>query len=145
MGNFLEGSRETSARPEVVWDIIANVDAWPETFTPYLEEAHLEGDIEVGAKGWVQTKIPIPRSHFEITGVDEGRSWEWTGKIMWLTMRFDHVVEPIDDSLTRIFFDVDVDGPMAGAFRPIPRTQYRPNMNLALDTLVTEAEIRSSG
>lgn len=144
MGNFLEASRETSADPAVVWDILANVDAWPETFTPYLKEAHLEGDIEVGSKGWVQTRIPIPRSHFEITSVEDRRSWAWTGKIMWLTMRFDHVVEATGDSLTRIFFDVDVDGPIAGLLRPVLRLQYRPNMNLALDTLVAEAEKRSS-
>lgn len=142
MGNFLEGSRETSARPEVVWDILADVDAWPETFAPHLEEAHLEGGIEVGAKGWVQTRIPIPRSHFVVTSVEERRSWTWTGKIMWLTMRFGHIVEAIDDSRTRILFDIDVDGPMAGVFRPLFRLQYRPNMNLALDRLVREAEKR---
>ena len=140
MGNFLVGSRETTASPQVVWAILANVDAWPDTFTPYLREAHLDGDIAVGSKGWVQTKIPIPKSHFEITSVDAGRSWAWTGKIMWLTMRFDHVVEPIGDSRTRIFFDVDVDGPMSRVLRPLFRLQYRPNMNLALDTLVAEAE-----
>lgn len=144
MGNFLEGSRTTSADSEVVWDILADVDAWPETFTPYLKEAHLDGGIEVGSKGWVQTRIPIPRSHFEVTSVENGRSWAWTGKILWLTMRFDHVVETIDDSHTRIFFEVDVDGPMAGVLRPIIRLQYRPNMNLALDTLVAVAERQSS-
>lgn len=140
MGNFLKATRETSADPAVVWNILADVDAWPDTFTPHLKEAHLDGDIEVGTKGWVQTRIPIPRSHFEITRVKHGESWAWTGKIMWLTMRFDHVVETIDDSQTRILFDVDVDGAMAAAFRPLLRLQYRPNMNLALDTLVAEAE-----
>ena len=144
MGNLLEGTRETSAKPEVVWDILAAVDAWPETFTPYLKEAHLDGGVMVGSKGWVQTKIPIPRSHFEVTSVDEGRSWEWTGKIMWLTMRFDHVVESLDNSRTRVLFDVDLDGPAAGLLRPLFRIQYRPNMNLALDTLVAEAEKRSA-
>ncbi len=143
MGNFLEGTRETTAKAEIVWDILADVDAWPETFTPYLREAHLEGGVAVGSKGWVQTKVPIPKSHFEITTVEEGLSWEWTGKIMWLTMRFDHRVEKTDDSLTQIHFDVDLDGALAGIFRPLFRTQYRPNMNLALDTLVDEAEKRS--
>lgn len=140
MGNFLQASRETSADPAVVWEILAKVDAWPETFTPHLKDAHLEGGIEVGSKGWVQTRIPIPRSHFEITRVEDGKSWAWTGKIMWLTMQFDHIVEAIDDSRARILFDVDVDGAMAGALRPLLRLQYRPNMNLALDTLVNEAE-----
>lgn len=144
MGNFLQASRETSADPDVVWDILANVEAWPETFTPHLEEAYLAGEIEVGTKGWVQTKVPIPRSHFEIASVEKGRSWAWAGKILWLTMRFDHVVDPIDDSRTRVLFDVDLDGPMAGLLRPLFRLQYRPNMNLALDTLVAEAEKRSS-
>lgn len=55
-------------------------------------------------------------------------------------MRFDHRVEPIDNSRTRITFDVNVDGPMAGVLRPLFRLLYRPNMNLALDILVAEAE-----
>lgn len=59
---------------------------------------------------------------------------------MWLAMRFDHVVEAIHDSRNRMLFDVDVDGPMGAALRPLLRLQYQPNMSPALDTLAAEAE-----
>jgi hypothetical protein len=81
LGNFLEGARQAEASPELVWEILADVDRWPQTITPYLKAAHLDGGIEVGAKGWVQI-TPIPRSHFEIDRVDDGRSWAWTGRIL---------------------------------------------------------------
>ena len=126
----------------MVWEILADVNNWPSNFTPYLKEAHLDGGIEVGAKGWVQTRIPIPKAPFEISAVVPEKSWAWTGKILWLTMTFDHIVEATSDG-TRVTFDVDLDGPLASVFRPLFRLQYRPNMETALDGLVAEAERRS--
>jgi hypothetical protein len=143
MGNFLTGTREANARPGVVWDILTDVDAWPRTFTPHLSEARLDGDVEVGAEGWVQARLPIPRSGFEVTAVEEGRSWAWRGKVLWLTMDFDHIVEPIDGSNTRITFDIGLDGPLAALFRPLFRLQYKPNLEVALDRLVEVSEQRA--
>ena len=142
MGNFVDGTRTTTAKPEVVWDLLVDVDRWPNTFTPHLKQARLDGAVEVGATGWVQSKLPLPRSTFSITSVEDGRSWAWRGKVLWLTMDFDHRCEPVETGC-RITFDVDLSGPLAGLVRPIARLSYRPQMNRALDLLVTTAERRS--
>ena len=101
MGNFVEGRRDTAASSKAVWDLLANVDLWPQTFTPHLKAAHLDGPLEVGATGWVQTKLPFPRSSFTVTSVTEGRGWAWQGKLLRLTMDFDHRCEPTETGLSR--------------------------------------------
>ena len=139
MGNFVEGRRDTSASSEAVWVLLADVDLWPQTFTPHLKGAHLDGPLEVGATGWVQTKLPLPRSSFTVTSVEEGRGWRWQGKLLWLTMGFGHHCESIESGC-RVTFDVDLDGPLAGVVRPMARLIYRPQMERALDLLIQRAE-----
>jgi hypothetical protein len=142
VGNFVEGRRDTQASSKAVWDLLAHVDLWPQTFAPHLKAAHLDGPLEVGATGWVQTKLPLPRSSFTITSVEEGRGWAWRGKLLWLTMNFDHSCEPTETGC-RVTFDVDLDGPLAGVVRPVARLTYRPQMERALDLLIRQAESRA--
>ncbi len=139
MGNFVNGVRVTTADAAAVWALLVDVDRWPDTFTPHLAEAHLDGGVEVGAHGWVKTKLPLPRSTFTVTTVEDGRSWAWRGKMLWMTMEFDHRLETTD-SRTRIEFEVDLNGPLASIVRPLARLTYRPQMERALDLLVQHAE-----
>lgn len=139
MGNYVIGTRTTAAPAQVVWDIFVDVDSWPETFASHLEAAHLEGEVEPGATGWVQLKRPPLNSSFVVNRVVPGRNWSWTGKILWMELGFDHVVEPTDHG-SRITFDVDLDGPLAAVMRPLMRLPYLSQMNRALDNLVETAE-----
>lgn len=139
MGNFVNGERTTSASPETVWKLLIDVENWPKTFTPHLKEAHLEGSVRLNGSGWVRTKLPPVRSTFTVNSVTPGRQWSWRGKLMWLTMNFNHRCQPINGG-TRIVFDVDLTGPFAGLIRPVSRLTYRPQMERALDLLVEQAE-----
>lgn len=127
----MEGRRDTAASSEAVWGLLADVDLWPRTLTPHLKAAHLNGPLEGGATGWVQTKLPLPRSSFTVTSVEEGRGWAWRGKFLWLTMDFDHSCEPIETGC-RVILDVNLDGPLARVVRPMARLINRPQMERAL-------------
>ena len=139
MGNFVYGSRETTAAVEAIWTLLVDVDRWPETFTPHLKEAHLDGPLRQGATGWVKTRLPLPRSMFTVTEIDDGTRWAWRGKLLWLTMDFDHRCEPAESG-TRVVFDVDLTGTLAGLVRPLARLSYRPQMERALDLLIQPSE-----
>jgi hypothetical protein len=143
MGNFVVGSRDAAASVASVWDLLVDVDRWPETFTPHLKAAHLDGRLQVGATGWVQTKLPLPRSSFVVTSVEEGRRWSWHGKLLWLTMDFDHRCQPTDTGCC-VTFDVNLDGPLGSLVRPVARLTYRPQMERALDLLVQQAEAHAA-
>ena len=139
MGNFVVGSRDVAASVATVWDLLVNVNRWPETFTPHLKAAHLDGRVEVGATGWVQTKVPLPRSPFVVTAVEEGRRWAWQGKLLWLTMDYDHRCQATDTGC-QVVFDVNLDGPLSSLVRPVARLTYRPQLERALDLLAQRAE-----
>jgi hypothetical protein len=142
MGNFVHGFRDTQASPEAVWRLLADVDQWPRTFTPHLKAAHLNGPLAVGASGWVETRLPLPRSSFTVTALEDGRHWTWRGRLLWLCMDFDHDVQHTEGGC-RIVFDVSLDGPLAFMVRPPAGLVYRRQMERALDLLVRNAESAS--
>jgi Polyketide cyclase / dehydrase and lipid transport len=142
MGNFVHGTRDTSAPAEVVWGLLVDVDGWALTFTPHLKAAHLNGPLAVGTSGWVATKFPLPRSWFTVTSVEDGRSWRWRGRLLWLWMDFDHVVAPAERGC-RVTFDVDLNGRLAAVVRPVAGVVYGRQMERALDLLVRAAESAS--
>jgi hypothetical protein len=76
-----------------------------------------------------------------VTSVEEGRHWAWQGKLLWLTMDFDHRCQPTDTGC-RVTFDVNLDGPLGSLVRPVARLIYKPQMERALDLLVRQAEAR---
>jgi hypothetical protein len=127
MGNFVTGSRIIGAAPERVWDLLVRVDRWPSTFTPHLREAHLDGDLAVGATGWVRTRLPLPRSPFVVTALEPGRSWAWRGDLLWLTLDFNHRVEAEGIVGTRVTFDLDLTG--TGAWQRPPKGGAIPRVH----------------
>ncbi len=74
-----------------------------------------------------------------MTEVADGRAWKWQGRVLWLTMDFNHRCEPLDDGC-RVTFDVDLTGPGAALMRRVGRLVYRRQMDRALDLLVEHAE-----
>lgn len=83
-------------------------------------------------------RLPI-ETEFEVTSVDEPKNWSWRGRLVWLTMDFDHRIEDTPNGC-RVTFDVDLEGPLAALIRPLARLVYRPQMERALDLLVACAE-----
>jgi len=142
MGNFAYGTRHTTAGIEVVWDLLVDVEHWPETFTRHLRAAHLDGRLEIGTVGWVETRFPPLRSSFVVTSVEDGKRWAWRGKVLWLTIDFDHRCESAGSSCL-ITLDVNLDGFLGGPCRVLARPVYRRQMERALDLLVQTAEARA--
>lgn len=139
MGNLVHGSRDTTASCDAVWDLLADVDRWPNTFARHLKRARLEGPLEPGTTAVVENRSPPTRTTFTVHSVSPGRRFAWSGTIMGLTMDFDHRCEPTEGG-SRVIFDVDLDGPLAGVVRSVVRPVYDPKMQRALDLLVHLAE-----
>ena len=83
----------------------------------------------------MRTRLPLPRSDFAVTALEPGRSWAWHGDLLWLTLEFNHHVEPEGIIGTRITLDLDVTGRGALLVRPIGRLLYGRQMQRALDLL----------
>jgi Polyketide cyclase / dehydrase and lipid transport len=142
MGNLVHGSRQTTASCEAVWEILADVASWPDTFALHLKRARLSGPLEKGVTAVVENRSPPTKTTFTVHSFSPGRSFAWDGRILWLTLHFDHRCETTDAGCL-VIFDVDLNGAFAGVIRPLVRPAYDPKMQRALDLLARLAEDRA--
>jgi hypothetical protein len=65
------------ARPEAVWDVLVDLDAWPK-WGPSVQRAELSeaGPMKLGSRGkvWTAVGVALP---FTITEFEEDRCWAW--------------------------------------------------------------------
>ena len=65
------------ARPEAVWNVLVDLDAWPQ-WGPSVQRAELadSGPLTLHSHGkvWTPFGVALP---FTITEFDDGRSWAW--------------------------------------------------------------------
>lgn len=96
--------REIAVPSEAAWELLVDVDRWPE-WGPSVRAAGLDTDrFEPGATGWVSTPLGL-RVRFEITAVEPGQRWAW--KVAGIPAT-DHRVRPIGASTCSVGFGVPV-------------------------------------
>jgi len=94
--------RDIAAPAEKVWELLTDVDCWPD-WGPTVRRAELDGDsFEVGANGTVTTSIGVTLP-FEITECDPGTRWTWTVAGIPAT---DHAVVALGSDRSRAGFGV---------------------------------------
>ena len=76
---MLTVDRVITAPPETVWDLLTDVETWPE-WNPAISRAEVDGSdpmIGYGSTGRVYTRLGVAVP-FVITEFDTGRHWAWT-------------------------------------------------------------------
>lgn len=83
-------SRYIDAPPNAVWEVLVDIDAWPQ-WGPTVSGAEVDGDgLTLGATGRVRTAVGIELP-FTITDFEPGRRWAWSVAGVPATA---HAVEP---------------------------------------------------
>ncbi len=94
--------RTIEAPASVLWELLTDLDRWPD-WGPSLRAASLhDGRFEPGATGTL-TPVVGPDLPFEITAVETGAGWAW--KVAGIDAT-DHTVEPLGDDRCRVGFGV---------------------------------------
>lgn len=78
-GGLLSIGRDVAAPAETVWELLVDVDRWPQ-WGPSVRRAVLaDGAVELacGVRDTVWTAVGVPMP-FEITAFEPGRRWDWT-------------------------------------------------------------------
>jgi len=97
------------------WRVFADVAAWPR-WAPHIRRVKVTPSGLVGPTSTGSLSFrPIGGSRFQVTSFDEAAHWEWVGKVLWLTIRYDHRFAADGDG-TRLTWTVAEDG----ARRSIP-------------------------
>jgi carbon monoxide dehydrogenase subunit G len=91
------------------WRTFADVAAWPR-WAPHIRRVTVAPSGPVGPTSMGSLSFrPIGRSRFAITSFDDAVHWEWVGKLLWLTIRYDHRFAA-EGERTRMTWTVSEDG-----------------------------------
>ena len=117
--------RDIDAPASAAWDVLTDLDRWPE-WSPSVRRAELDGGrFEAGATGSVTTIVGLTL-RFEITTFEDSRSWAWNVSGIGAT---DHRVTEHGSGRCRVSFGV-----------PLWAAAYLPVCRLALGRIATIVE-----
>lgn len=87
------GELDIAASPEVVWDVISNIEAWP-SWNPDVKTATLEGPLAVGSVfRWRAGGVSLIST---LRTVDPPRELSWSGRAMGIRAIHTFRFEPSD-------------------------------------------------
>ena len=120
-----EKSIEIEASQRRVWDVLGDLESWPERIeTVDLVALLTPAPISVGSR--VRLKQPkLPEGTWEVTAWDAPSFFEWTQKTGGITSVAGHRVEALGDSRARLTLTLD----MRGLLIPIMALFYRDLTN----------------
>lgn len=107
-------SIEVAAPPERVWEVLVDVEKWPE-WTDSVRRARLldDGPLAVGSR--VEVSQPrIPTGAYTVTALDPGRSFTWEQRQPGSTVSAHHECVPLPEGGTRVELRVVMSGALGG-------------------------------
>jgi uncharacterized membrane protein len=108
----LQHAVTVAAPPERVWEVLTEVERWPERISTVDSVERLDdGPLRVGSRTRLQ-QPRLPEAVWTVTDVDEGRSFTWESRSRGVAISADHVVEP-HGTATRLTLSVGLSGPLA--------------------------------
>jgi uncharacterized protein YndB with AHSA1/START domain len=133
------GDIEIQAEPEVVWDVLADINGWP-SWNPEVKSAELMGGLrEQSVFRWKARPGTITST---LERVDRPREIGWRGKSMGFNAVHVFKLEPHAGG-TKVHTEESIDGFFARLFKGSTRKTLQKGLDGSLANLKTEAERRS--
>jgi hypothetical protein len=133
-----EQSVETSATPEQIWAVWADVARWPE-WNADIERIELVGTFDAGGR-IVMTPIGQESIELAIAQADEPRRFVDEADLGDVVVRTTHQVDRLDDERSRVSYRMEITGPAAEAIGPELGPQISGDFPETLAALVDRAE-----
>jgi uncharacterized protein YndB with AHSA1/START domain len=107
-------SIDVAAPPERVWEVLVDVERWPEWTESVREVRRLEpGPLAVGSR--VEVSQPrIPTGTYTVTALEPGRAFTWEQRQPGSTVSAHHECAPLPDGGTRVELRVVMSGAVGG-------------------------------
>ncbi len=125
---------------EQAWVHLARVEAWP-SWAKHIQSVTLEppGELSLSTVGVLHLTNGI-KTGFAMTEFARMSHWKWVGKLLWLTVHYDHRFEPINNAGTKIQFIIEVTGFGKLVFGKLFAAIYAKILDRAIPNLVAEMD-----
>jgi hypothetical protein len=107
-------SIEVAASPDQVWNVLVDVERWPEWTDSVTSVRPLDaGPLEVGSR--VEISQPrIPTATYTVTALEPGRAFTWEQQQPGSRVAAHHECAPLPDGGTRVELKVVMSGVVGG-------------------------------
>ena len=107
---------DIDAAPDTVWAIIKDVERWAE-WTASIKSVELLDDAPFGLNSRARVRQPkLPPTVWQVSSLEEGRSFEWKARGIGFTSTGVHSVEPRPEGGSRATLGIHMTGPLSGVF-----------------------------
>jgi hypothetical protein len=134
----IEHSIETSAAPEEIWRLWADVPGWPE-WNGDIEGIELHGPFATGSR-IVMTPVGQEPIELRIAEAVEPELFVDEADMGEIVVRTTHRVEPLDGERGRIIYRMEITGPGADTLGPQIGPEISADFPQTLAALVERAE-----
>lgn len=132
---------DISAPPDRVWQIVADVESWPQ-WTPSMTSVRRLDSGPFGVGSRAEVKQPgLPRLVWQVTELDEGTAFTWVARTPGVATTGVHQLSATDSG-TRLTLTVAWSGPLAGLVGAL--TAKRTRQFLAQETSGAKARSESA-
>ena len=136
-----EHSIDTTAVPEQVWRLWADVTRWPE-WNGDIEQIELDGSFAAGGR-IVMTPIGQEAIELRIAEAVEPELFVDQADLGDVVVRTTHRVERVGDGRSRVTYRMEISGPAADTLGPQLGPEISADFPETLAALVARAEARS--
>jgi uncharacterized membrane protein len=103
---------EIAAAPERIWDVMRDIDRWPE-WTPSMTSVHRLDDAPFAVGTRVKVRQPrLPAAIWLLTDIQPGRGFTWVSANPGVTVTATHVIAPGGEG-SRVTLAIEMAGPFA--------------------------------
>ena len=110
----LRTSTDVAAPPDVFWNVLVDVERWPE-WTDSVTSARLldDGPLAVGSRAEM-SQPRVPKGTYVVTVLEPGRGFTWEQRQPGSTVLASHECAPLPDGGTRVVLRVVMQGAVGG-------------------------------
>lgn len=134
-----EHSIDIHTTPERVWEVMSDIERWPEWTPSVLSVKKLsDGPLAHGTRAHVHAK-GTPESTWTVSESIPAKSFTWGTKVRGAATTAGHIIEPAPSG-SRVTLSLEVRGIAAALFKPFLGRGIRENLRLEAEGLKRRSE-----
>jgi uncharacterized membrane protein len=110
---IIQQTVDIAAPPQRVWDVMIDVERWPEWTSSVSSVELLDGGpLKVGSRARIR-QPRLAAAVWTVTTIEPGRYFEWRSVLPGLTSIGGHRIQPLGDERCRVLLSVEWKGVLA--------------------------------